>query len=668
MLQRDRTLPGRGRRAAWDITALLNAAHSHASLPERHLWLIRLTQWLRHGEPPPSAGATPVALLRLRLLLQALERNAESRRQVVGLLAQFWQEIDAASLFAEMGFAPRAAFGGELLRRLGRKLLPASPATTELADLFGQLFGDEADAAWLQAIDDDTLAQLAALIRESLAGRDLRQPLWDAVALLISAVRAAGLSPALRRRISPALLAEEPFRQLVRASERVQEAAADGGAGAARELHYLRALLDACRKAASSVTEHLEEHGVSVDIVFEVNQLTARTHRVDELLNCLFSPQPARELVHLLAGLVQAAAAQRSVRAWLAHHYSLLARKVAERSAETGEHYIARNRDDYFRMLKAAGGGGAVVAATVFLKFFLYVLGLGAFWTGLLAGLNYAAAFVFIQLRHWTLATKQPAMTAPAMARKLAAGSSEASIAAFVDEVACLLRTQIAGIAGNLVVVAPLVVLTCVAWQAASGSAPVSRAQAEHVLHSLSLLGPTPLYAAFTGVLLFASSLVAGWTENWFVFHRIDSAIAWNPRIVERLGPARAAAWARWWRRNISGVAANVSLGFMLGLLPAVMGFVGLPLDVRHVTLSTGQLAAALAVLGPDLLRHADFWWCLASIPVIGALNLGVSFWLAFRVALRSSGIRVADRGRIYRAIGARMRSAPMRFLAAPPA
>jgi hypothetical protein len=115
---------------------------------------------------------------------------------------------------------------------------------------------------------------------------------------------------------------------------------------------------------------------------------------------------------------------------------------------------------------------------------------------------------------------------------------------------------------------------------------------------SLTLLGPTALFAAFTGVLLFASSLIAGWAENWFVFHRLDSAIAWNPRIVARLGAARARRWAAWWRANVSGMAANVSLGMMLGLVPALLGFVGLPLEVRHVTLSTGQLAAALGALG----------------------------------------------------------------------
>jgi hypothetical protein len=90
-------------------------------------------------------------------------------------------------------------------------------------------------------------------------------------------------------------------------------------------------------------------------------------------------------------------------------------------------------------------------------------------------------------------------------------------------------------------------------------------------------------FAAFTGVLLFASSIIAGWTENWFVLHRLDSAMRYNPRITRLLGTARAALGALL-RENISGFAANISLGFMLGLVPAFAGFFGLGLDVRHVT------------------------------------------------------------------------------------
>jgi site-specific recombinase len=214
--------------------------------------------------------------------------------------------------------------------------------------------------------------------------------------------------------------------------------------------------------------------------------------------------------------------------------------------------------------------------------------------------------------------------------------------------------------------VVPIVVaVQALAW-VLFGDPLVGRATADHVLHDLTLWGPTPLFAAFTGVLLFASSLIAGWAENWFVLHRLDSAIRWNPRILARLGTARAESWSRWWRTNISGIAGNVSLGFMLGLAPAVCAFFALPLEVRHVTLSTGQLAAALGALGPEALKLPAFWWCVAAIPLTGALNLGVSFWLALKVAMRSRNLRLTDRSRITAALRRRLRTHFTSFLLPP--
>jgi site-specific recombinase len=185
----------------------------------------------------------------------------------------------------------------------------------------------------------------------------------------------------------------------------------------------------------------------------------------------------------------------------------------------------------------------------------------------------------------------------------------------------------------------------------AFGAPMIDATVAEHVLQDLTVLGPTALFAALTGVLLFASSIIAGWTENWFVLHRLDSVIRYNPKVTTALGPARAERWASFMRHHISGLAANVSLGLMLGLVPAFAAFFGLGLEVRHVTLSTGQLAAAAASLGPDLLQQGAFWWCVAGIAITAALNVGVSFYLAFLLALKAHNVSGVDRSRIYQAI-----------------
>jgi site-specific recombinase len=689
--------------AAWDLTALVNAADAKATQAERHLWLARLMEWLRHAPAKtlpatattlpatasapvplaPDAGAsggageagtaavaparTPLPVVRLRHLLNRLEGQPALRDQVQGMLQAFWREVDAAALFADFGFGARVSLGSELFTRVQRRLLPGTPDTRDLASLFGLLFEPE-DEAWIAALDAATLQRLARLLAPG-AG-PWRTTLLDAITILVSAVHSAGYAPSLRQRMDPELLEDAPFRQLTRAADNLRTAMLDGQEEQAlRDAAYLRALVDRCRLAAASVTSHLERYGVSVDIVYELDQLQGRCTRIEQLVDCVLAPEPVPEWHRLVQRLVHTQGELQGIRALMARHYSLLARQVAERSAETGEHYITRDQGEYRDMLRRAAGGGIVLAGTTFLKFAIMALGLTAFWTGFWSGSMYALSFVVVMLLHWTVATKQPAMTAPAMAASLPTGSegaSDAEIEGFVDRVAALIRSQAAGIAGNLALCGPIVLSVQLACVGVFGAPLVGKEEALYVLKSLNLLGPTLLFAAFTGVLLFASSLIAGWAENWFVFHRLDSAIAWNPRIVARLGAARARRWAAWWRANVSGLAANVSLGLMLGLVPALLGFFGLGIDVRHVTLSTGQLAAALGALGLPALFMPDFWLCAAAIVGIGLLNVSVSFYLAFKVALRSRGVKVRDRERIAAGIRRRLRQSPLSFLRPP--
>ena len=643
------------------IDELLNQAPEGAQRAERHLWLIELLDWVRKGEPVSG----------MQYVVRYLDEHQPTRARVLGLLSRCIDDLYLSSLLADHGLASRADLFGELGERLRGRILPASPDTRDLSTLFGLLFDVRSDHLWLQALDEDSLARLGALLGQAWAqgARDKpwRHLFMNSLSILAGQVRASGLSRELRMRMGDGPHVAHTFGRLVRAAEELHERLeADDQVAILQQSQYLRALLDECVQMADSVHGHLEAYGVSVDVVFQIDQLRSRCRRIEQVLDVILSLSPHLEMRALVLALVEQGQSRRSIRALLMQHYGLLARLVAERSAETGEHYITRTRTQYWEMLSRAAGGGAVLAITTFVKFALLALGLSAFWGGFAAGLNYAISFVLIFLVGWTVATKQPAMTAPAMAAKLSDTHSDEEVEAFVDEAVNLIRSQAAGVVGNLALVAPVVLL--IQWAAwhVLGYPLIDIKEARHVLQKLTLLGPSVGYAAFTGVLLFLSSLVAGWFENWFVWHRLDSALQWNPRLRSWLGPERAQAWARWWRANVSGLAANVALGFFLGLTPVVAGFFGLPLDVRHVTLSTGQIAAALGTLGWPMLSQPDFWWCVAAIPLTGLFNVGVSFVLALRVAVRSRGVRVKDRARLTRAMGRRLLLRPMSFLWPP--
>ena len=112
----------------------------------------------------------------------------------------------------------------------------------------------------------------------------------------------------------------------------------------------------------------------------------------------------------------------------------------------------------------------------------------------------------------------------------------------FVDEVANLVRSQVAGILGNVFMVGARRAAGQHADPLLLGHPMISSAEAHHVLGTLTLLGPTLMWAGFTGGILFAASMIAGWTENWFVLHRLDSAMRHNPRITAVLGNERGRA------------------------------------------------------------------------------------------------------------------------------
>ena len=657
-----------------DLTALMADLDPQAPRVERNRWLLALLEWLR-GADHQADGMTA----RLRLLLDAAQARPEWLQRWHAWRGAWRAEVDLTPLLADYGFAPRTAFLSEFGRRLRRQWLPGTPDTVDAAELLDLVQPDARDLAWLRGLDAALLARLHALLFASPpqstddGGGGTTRPtttlLLDAITFSVSQIAATGFSAEIRVRLSPQARASRGFHALADGVAALREAvAASGpqGEAARAEAARLREALDACRRAAATVYAHLEEHGVSVGIVFRLRQLRERILRVRALLDCLCQ-EPAHEAwQRLWAQLLQAGIDGRSLRALVASSTHLTAAKVAERHAESGEHYITRNAAEYRQMLARAAGGGAVIAFTTWIKFALYALALSPFWMGLAAGLNYAVSFVIVMLLHWTVATKQPAVTAPAMAAHLKNMEHAGGIDGFTGEVANLLRSQIAAITGNLGLVVPVVLLICAGLAMAGGPAMLDAEHARHVLHDLRLPGPTALFAAFTGVLLFASSIIAGWVENAFVLHRLDSAVAHNPRFTRALGVARARRWADYLRANVSGYAANISLGLMLGLVPVVAGFFGLGLEVRHVTLSAGQLSAAAWTLGPGVLAEPDFWWAVAGIAVIGPLNLGVSFYLAFRLALAARGVSGIDRRRIRRSLWRRLRRAPLSFVLPP--
>jgi site-specific recombinase len=186
--------------------------------------------------------------------------------------------------------------------------------------------------------------------------------------------------------------------------------------------------------------------------------------------------------------------------------------------------------------------------------------------------------------------------------------------------------------------------------------------EANNIFDSTDILGPTIIYASFTGVLLWLSSIFAGYVDNWFFLNRMKDVISYNLRLNFVFGAERCKSVATYLEKNISGFAANISLGFLLGMVPKIMSFLGFYLDVRHVTLASGTFMLGAIHYGWNVVKMSEFWKALVGIGLIGFLNVAVSFSLAFFVAIRSRNIRGTQRRAIYLSIVQRIKSKPLSF------
>jgi site-specific recombinase len=643
-------------------------------------------RWLRTGGALLDVEPAPV--VRLRLLVEVLEDVPAWRRALGSLVARVCTDGDALPAL-EAGLPNDRGLWPESSDRLARRFLPAVDGGRDLGAFVSRLFPTMRDALWLSVVPADVAAALGrALVNGARAAAHaavaieptipvsgaaalavvstttttttlgftaINHAVLDAIALIATRTSALGLSREIRARSPETPLAASPFFLLPRLCD-----ALFTGIGS---VDSCRDQIVACRDAIETVRAHLEEFGVSVDVVYRIEVIGRNLERLADLLAISGENDVEARSAAVLGLVARIAAARirhRSLRDILATNLHLLARKVIEHAGQTGEHYITASRGQWLRMLASAAGGGLLTGVTIVVKYLVLWAHFPLFVEGALASANYAGSFLAMQMFGFTLATKQPSMIAAALAGSLHGSRDRASSEQLDDMVtliARICRSQLAAAIGNVGMVIPTAIAFHFIYLKLRGVPFLDAAAAEHTIESFHPLhSGTIFFAALTGVLLWLSSLGAGWLENWATYRRIPEAIATHR--VGRIIGRRPLRWvARIMSRNVAGFGGNVSIGVLLGMVPVIGRFFGLPLEVRHVTLSTGSLALAGCSVG----LAPGFGAAALGILVMLALNFGVSFACALFVALRARGVAHAGR-RLVAAIVKRFVRTPLPF------
>jgi site-specific recombinase len=637
--------------------------------------LVNLYSWLRARDTRiPALDREPLhtALAssewrREGVWLSVLRSSDEIRDRYYAGVASILDETDGVSLFAQSGMPSDRGLLPEAFDRLFNNLLPAPREEAELAKLFLQLFPTQKEVDRFFSLPPDALIPAVSLILPVDIHEAWDVPfasLLDAFCLLSARVQGLGLSEKLRLRSNPCPVQQSPLYRLTRAGDVLVEALRkkDGTASAAQ---VWKAVIAECRGEMAAIVAHLDARGVNLDIVYALDVIEKSLARMELISGTLLAqPGPPKLLtgLRLTKDVIRGRLNDRSL--WsLAHNsFRLLARKIVEWAGKTGEHYISSNRAEYALMWKAALGGGLLTVGTAAIKLMVTHRGLPPFIEGFLAGLNYAVSFVLMQNFHLALATKQPSMTGATLARIIHNCKDTSKVDELISYVQRIFRTQLAAALGNILAVGAGAVVFSILWKLAAGAPFLSAETADYAVKSLNpLRSGTIFFAAITGVILWLSSLAGGWIENWAIYHQLPRAIA-EHRWGTALKPETLLRFSDSFSKNIAGWGSSIVLGFMLGMTPVFGHFFGVPLDVRHVTLSTGTMALGIASRGPEILGRGALLWAGLGIAVTFVLNLSVSFYLALRLALRAQDVSRRDHLEILRNLWRQFRATPRDF------
>jgi site-specific recombinase len=617
----------------------------------------------------------------LRELVDELEAQPARRGALARDLSALLSTRSSVRFVTDSGILPASGFFSELWRIVANRFLPEVPDENELRGCLHRIFDRRDDWRWLAHLPDEDVERLWRVLEAdpALTTPDLRltDAMLEAALVLAYRVSGMGIETELERVGLQAEAVAPSFRAVARETQRFVDAARahlQDPARTAEDERHLLVIIDQCMGVLGRAKRAAKREGTSLALTFLMKRSVQCLRRLEVLARALGvrlglgeagAAQPAHAAV---LEAVRAEAQRNSLRRLTAQSLNLLALRVTDNAARTGEHYITTGRDEYRAMLGSAMGAGFVIAAMALLKILASKLSLPLAAQAFVYSLNYGLGFVLIYMLHFTIATKQPAMTAQTIAGYLggdAPGTRGEAIERIVDLIAAVSRSQIAAIVGNVIIALPMAMAIGLALQLGLGHPPVAAAKGEVLLAELDPLGWTAWYAAIAGVFLFLSGLISGYFDNQAAYDRVGERIARLRWLRSLFGPERARHAGAYVQDHLGGLMGNFLFGVMLGTAGTVGVILGLPIDIRHIAFSSANLGYAMVAHGFHIELQLLAWSALG-VALIGFMNLSVSFALALWTALKARAVVFTHTPQLLRALGRRLRTEPGIFFRPP--
>ncbi|MFN6943957.1 MAG: site-specific recombinase [Cytophagaceae bacterium] len=612
-------------------------------------------------------------------LTEVIEILRENPELASGLRTYFFNLIDKKKiirLLTEIGILSNDGFFKETTKKITQFVLPPIYHDKDLTKLLNEVFYKRSDYQWVTGIDSKLWQEFFQLMfakGRDQTNADFLNQLLNSVLVLSQRITSLGLEPEIIDKIPELEEFDSPFLAqnkavIIYLEKFVQDPNFDR-TPANPQANYLFNLLYQCEKYVETIRNNKSKFGASLTLTYTLQRLIQNIRRIRILIKILTENDqlPTLAAVELFKELVKAENKKHSLGEHLASNFDLIAFQITEHAGRTGEHYITSTRKEYKKMFFSAMAGGLIVGILTIFKTLIHYLRLPLFGEAFMYSMNYSLGFMGIHVTHSTLATKQPAMTASKIAGSLdLKESSEPALNSLADLIVKISRSQFIALIGNIIIAFPVAFAIAMAIYYINGQHLADPEKAYKMMKDCSPIESLALFhAAIAGVYLFLAGLISGYWDNKNVYCKISQRLNIHSGLRSVLGQKRLTKFSNYIDKNLGSLAGNFFFGIFLGSTSTIGFIFGLPLDIRHITFSSGNFGIAMAALQFQVPLE-DILISIGGILSIGFVNLFVSFGLAIFVAIKSRRVNFRQSRKLAGILLLKVWKRPMDFIYAP--
>ncbi len=583
-------------------------------------------------------------------------------------------------ILTDVGIIKDSDFIYELRKRVVEKFLPNQPKKHTLQFILNQVFHKSSDPAWIKKIPVSEIQGIMNLIQARTIYKSEINQHFEISEILYSmeilALRISGrvLETDVNRMVPEYQNLDSPFIAFQRELSELNELIFNSEKKYVTpdNLIYKQLLIlhNQCVEYIDTAFNNSHKFGISMHVNQSLLRIRQQLQRLKEVLQfCVLDSKDSdqKRTIELAILLIQYNCGKANISNLIKESTQSVSYEITQHAAKTGEHYITNTKSEYYRMLRAASGGGLIVGFLCVFKVLLSKLDASEFGFAFLYSMNYAMGFIAIYLFGFTLATKQPAMTASALAKALEAGNKNRDISnddkyeIFARLFSRVFRSQFIAFVGNVFLAFPVALILI--WLIdLIFSTNITEGSSTALLDDLNPnKTPAVYHAAIAGFFLFASGLIEGAVNNRNKFNHIYFRIQEHPLLKRVLGRSGTQRISNYYESKGAGITSNFWFGVFMGSTASIGLFLGLNLDIRHITFASGNLALGLYGGNFDIPTSVIVWG-IFGIGIIGFVNFIVSFSLSLTLALRSRNISFLELRYIVQSIWKYFRKNPISF------